>query len=467
MLFTSYSFLFLFLPLFFLSYLATPGRWRVYLLLIASYLFYGFWRFDYCLLLFGVTLLGYLGGRWIHAGPGAGRPALVASATLLLSLLGWYKYAGFFGDSWNGLADWLGAPGLEIAVPEVLLPIGISFFTFQTLSYVVDVYRGREVCRSFVDFAAYVALFPQLVAGPIVRYGDVSGEIHHPIVGAVALQEGVSRFMLGFCKKVWIANNVAPVADWAFSQSDPVMSVAWLGVVCYTLQIYFDFSGYSDMAIGIGMMLGFRFPENFRMPYRSPNITEFWQRWHITMSSFFRDYLYIPLGGNRGGRLRTLGNLLFTMLLAGLWHGAGWTFVAWGGLHGVLLVIHRLWQRSPLAAGGGRGRIHRVGATFLTLLSVMAGWVLFRSISIEDSWNMYRGLAGFNGLNAAAQFFGRVDAVFWTVFVAGILAVVLEGRMERLIPSVSLRRLLLAAGFVLAVHEIGSQGYNPFLYFQF
>ncbi|MCB1202738.1 MAG: MBOAT family protein [Verrucomicrobiae bacterium] len=467
MLFTSYSFLFLFLPFFFICYLGTPRQWRVYLLLFGSYLFYGFWRFDYCLLLFTVTLLGYLGGLWIHSGGGRRRTALITSVTLLISLLGWFKYAGFFGESWNGLASWFGMPGLQIQAPEVLLPIGISFFTFQTLSYVVDVYRGREYCRSFFDFAAYVALFPQLVAGPIVRYGDVSGEIHKPVVSFDDLREGISRFMLGFCKKVWIANNVAPVADWAFAQSDPAMSVAWLGLVCYTLQIYFDFSGYSDMAIGIGMMLGFRFPENFRNPYRSTSITEFWQRWHMTMSSFFRDYLYIPLGGNRGGRLRTLCNLVLTMLLAGLWHGAGWTFVAWGGLHGLLLVIHRLWQKSRHVSVQNPGLLIRSGATLLTLLSVMAGWVLFRSDTLEASWNMYRGLAGLNGFNGLSLFFARVDAVFLIVLTIGILAVVFEGRMIRWIPSTSIRRLLLLAAFVSAVHEIGGQGYNPFLYFQF
>jgi alginate O-acetyltransferase complex protein AlgI len=467
MLFTSYSFLFLFLPLFFLSYLATPARWRVYLLLIGSYLFYGFWRFDYCLLLFGVTALGFAGGLWIRSCPDRRRIALVVTLSLLLSLLGWYKYAGFFGSSWNGLATWLGAPGLTIPVPEVLLPIGISFFTFQTLSYVVDVYRGRESCRSFVDFAAYVALFPQLVAGPIVRYSDVSGEIHAPRVSFGNLEEGVARFMLGFCKKVWIANNVAPVADWAFSQSDPTLTVAWLGVICYTLQIYFDFSGYSDMAIGLGLMLGFQFPENFRAPYRAASITEFWQRWHITMSSFFRDYLYIPLGGNRGNRWGTLTNLLLTMLLAGLWHGAGWTFVAWGCLHGVLLVIHRLWQNSrvPPELRGGRG--YRMGAILLTLVSVMAGWVLFRSASMADALEIYRGMAGFNGIAAVGIFFARLDAVFWIVFAVGVLAVVSEGRTVRWLPSLPVRRFLLLAGFVAAVHELGSQGYNPFLYFQF
>lgn len=412
-------------------------------------------------------MLGFAGGYWIHAAPGRKRTTLVVSLTLLLSLLGWFKYAGFFGSSWNGLFTWLGAPGLTIPVPEVLLPIGISFFTFQTLSYVVDVYRGREPCRSFVDFAAYVALFPQLVAGPIVRYGDVSGEIHAPRVSMGDLQEGVARFMLGFCKKVWIANNVAPVADWAFSQGDPTLSVAWLGLFCYTIQIYFDFSGYSDMAIGLGLMLGFRFPENFRAPYRASSITEFWQRWHITMSSFFRDYLCIPLGGNRGTQWNTSVNLVLTMLLAGLWHGAGWTFVAWGCLHGGLLVVHRLWQKSTFRSERPGSAVYRFGSILLTLISVMAGWVLFRSASIADAWEMYRGLVGFNGITAAGVFVARFDAVFWIVFAVAVLAVVGEGRTMRWLPAVPVRRLLLLVGFVGAVLELGGQEYNPFLYFQF
>ena len=312
-----------------------------------------------------------------------------------------------------------------------------------------------------------MALFPQLVAGPIVRYSDVEKELPSPKTSWKAAELGASLFMAGFCKKVWIANNIAPGADWAFSLSDPTLALAWFGIVAYTLQIYFDFSGYSDMAIGLGLIIGFHFPANFRTPYLASNIADFWQRWHVTMSSFFRDYLYIPLGGNRLGLFRTMLNLILTMALAGLWHGAGWTFVIWGGFHGCMLALHRLWTRSALAI-----KIRPLGffagfSSLLTLLAVMAGWVLFRAESLTSAAAMYRGALGLNGIGPGLLLEGRYDLTFWLIFALGIAYVfLLDGRRATSLESPVVRWVWYGL-FVGALHELGCQTSNPFLYFQF
>lgn len=467
MLFTSYTFLFLFLPILFFVYLFTPAHRRSLLLLVASYLFYGLWRIDYTLLLLAVTLVGFVGGKWISTGGmSPSRIRVVLPVVLLLGGLGWFKYAGFLSGNWNFVSESFFGSVLQIKLPEILLPVGISFFTFQTLSYVIDVRRGLPPAESFISFASYVALFPQLVAGPIVRYSDVSPDIAAPQVRRDALDLGVVLFMLGFCKKVWIANNVAPAADWAFGLQEPVAAAAWIGAWAYTLQIYFDFSGYSEMAIGLGLMFGFRFPENFRFPYLASNITEFWQRWHISMSGFFRDYLYIPLGGNRNGQLRTLCNLGITMLLAGLWHGAGWTFVLWGAFHGALLAGHRVWQRR-------RGRMStdrimlRIPATMMTLLCVVLGWVLFRAESAMAAKTYFAGMSGLYGFIDLPMFAGRFDAVFYAVMFFGTAFIFVEPWLGERLRRNRIFRAMLFIFFVGAIHELGSQDYNPFLYFQF
>lgn len=470
MLFTSYAFLFLFLPVFFLLYLALPAKGRVYLIVIGSYIFYGFWRLDFCLLLLGVSLVGYLGGLGLAAATEGRtrRAALLCSLTLLLAALSWFKYAGFLGESWNGLADLCRLPAdLRIDVPEIILPVGISFFTFQSISYVVDVHRGMQPTRSWVEYFAYIALFPQLVAGPIVRYGDISTELKSPVVSFRAVEQGIVIFMIGFCKKVWLANNLGPMADWAFSLQEPPLSIAWLGLLSYTLQIYFDFCGYSDMAIGLGLMLGFHFPENFRAPYRSTSIAEFWQRWHVTMSSFFRDYLYIPLGGNRKGHLRTMANLLVTMFLAGLWHGAGWTFILWGLWHGALLAVNRAWTAAPRPFLNGANPLDRLACGALTLFVVMLGWAPFRAADLQETMAMLRGLFGGFGSDSLALLDGRANVLFWIALLLGGALVWVERRPGNRIFQTGWGKLGLLLLFVGAVHELGDQAYNPFLYFQF
>lgn len=484
MLFTSQLFLCYFLPLVSVIFWMLPKH-RIPCLLGASYVFYGFWRVDFLLLLVVVTAIGYAAGLLVERSRTNARTVVLVATVTLLGALAWFKYAGFAFEIWNSLIALAATDtrGLGAPKPDIILPLGISFFTFQVISYLVDVLRGEiPPCRSFTRFATYVALFPQLVAGPIVRYRSISEELECLRPNPTQIERGVTLFMIGFCKKVWIANNLAPTADWSFSLHSPELAVAWLGVGVYTLQLYFDFSGYSDMAVGLGLLFGFTFPTNFRAPYGSTSLTEFWQRWHITMSTFFRDYVYIPLGGNRLGKLRTAWNLIFTMVLAGLWHGAGWNFVYWGGFHGLILACERLFalpDRCP------QPRSIILGFQWArTMILVMCGWVLFRAPTPEGAASMFRGMLGINGISSGTLLDGRLDSFFLIVFLIAIIAVILEGRVglrhshnpaERpasethhapsALPPYA--KIALLATFLLGLHELGTQEYNPFLYFQF
>ena len=368
MVFTSHAFVFYFLPLVIAGYYATPTGHRSLFLAIASYLFYGWWSPWFVTLMLASTVIDFQCGRVIAAAgsrPSVRRTALLASIAANLTLLGFFKYFMFAGRNLNVVLGWLGSDPLGVI--DVVLPVGISFYTFQSMSYSIDLYRGRaRPAQRFVDFAAYVALFPQLIAGPIIRYHELADQIRSRPQSGELIAQGLMFFAIGFAKKLLIANNVGHIADAAFSADAPVWHVAWTGITAYAFQIYFDFSGYSDMAIGLGAMFGFRFSRNFNAPYQAESITDFWKRWHISLSSWLRDYLYVPLGGNRLGALRTYVNLAVTMLLGGLWHGAQWNFVVWGALHGSLLALER--------ANSKRGLLHvlprpaRVGATFTLVL---------------------------------------------------------------------------------------------------
>jgi len=346
MLFSEPVFVFLFLPLLLLGYALTPRAAQNTLLLLASLLFYAWGEGFFVLVMLGSIAFNYLVGLLLEAGRGRRRLrplALLLGVAGNLALLIVFKYAGFLVTNLNLLLAGLKLPALP--VPALHLPIGISFFTFQAMSYVIDVYRDRiPVQKHPLRIALYIALFPQLIAGPIVRYQHIARQLTRRVVTRPGLAEGIRRFILGLGKKMLLANVLAVPVDkiFAIPAHQLTTSVAWLGVVCYALQIYFDFSGYSDMAIGLGRMFGFRFLENFRYPYLARTITDFWRRWHISLSSWFRDYVYIPLGGNRRGPLRTYRNLVIVFLLCGLWHGASWTFVAWGLFHGLFLAIERL-----------------------------------------------------------------------------------------------------------------------------
>ncbi len=470
MVFSSLIFLFLFLPLFLAAYYLTPNRWRSVTILIGSYIFYAWWRVDFLLLFAGVTGWNYLIARrmTLHEGSIRGRRWMQVGVAGNLLTLGIFKYFNFGVESLNAALNASGFNTIEAL--RFILPIGISFYTFQSISFLVDVYRkDAPVPRNFRDFAAFIALFPQLIAGPVLRYKDLAGQFvarsHTPDKFAM----GAYRFMTGFAKKVLIADTVAPLVDKSFALPDPSMADAWLGALAYTVQLYFDFSGYCDMAIGLGLMMGFRFTENFNHPYISRSITEFWRRWHISLSAWLRDYLYVPLGGNRKGAARTYINLFLTMVLGGLWHGANWTFVLWGAWHGLLLGAER-------AAGGTKNKSGILMQSFrlpFTFLLIVLGWVMFRAANVDQAMNFYRAMfAGAPG--------GFSEALQWQVTGAAITALMIGYGLIFAVPLLEkwrgtsakeARSFWVHAGaitvFILSVIKLGAESYSPFLYFQF
>lgn len=392
MLFNSISFL-VFLPIALLGANALPGRWRNLFLLAASYVFYGAWDWRFLLLLWATTGVDYLAARQIAVATTAGRRRafLLLSLGTNLTVLGFFKYYDFFVESG---AQLLGAIGLPVSpwTLTVILPVGISFYTFQSMAYVIDVYRGQLACVTDLrNYALAVAYFPQLVAGPISRMGHLLPQLQRrsaPV--AERVQIGLTLMAIGFAKKVLVADLLAPEVDRIFSHPEVMSSGLLLkGAYCFALQIYGDFSGYSDIARGVSELLGVRLVKNFEQPYLSQSITEFWRRWHISLSSWLRDYLYIPLGGNRHGTWRTYRNLMLTMLIGGLWHGANWTFVAWGGLHGALLAVERRLgirgERTRWSNGGVLGVAGALARTLLTFHLATLAWIFFRAPSIASA----------------------------------------------------------------------------------
>lgn len=466
MVFSSQVFLFYFLPLVLLVYYLLPGNRHLFLLL-ASYVFYGWWNPWFVLLMLFVTAVNYAFGQWIAA-PGASRrrkrAALVASVVASLGTLGFFKYYMFAGHNFNWLLGNLGIAPLPVV--EVVLPIGISFYVFQSLSYTIDVYRGESPpVRSFFDFACFVALFPQLIAGPIVRYNTIAEQLVSRAHTWNKFSLGVALFILGLAKKVLLANTIGQVADAVFDAQAPAALDAWLGVTAYAFQIYFDFSGYSDMAIGLGRMLGFEFPRNFNAPYLSESITDFWRRWHISLSTFLRDYLYFPLGGNRRGTRRTYFNLATVMLLGGLWHGANWTFVLWGAYHGTLLIWERAMGKSSIYT-----RLPPPARIAITFLLLLFSWVLFRSPDINDAWRflsaMFGGsIAGGGSMLLAAEIYTQ-----GTLIIMAICALVVFQPVQAFDWVETLtwgKAALLILLFALSLMTMFVQAFNPFLYFQF
>jgi len=375
MLFSSTIFLFLFLPIVLLVYHLLPRTFRNGWLLVASLFFYAWGEPRFVLLMLTSILINYLFALAVHTyRMRIGVKWIMFSMIVVnLGLLGWFKYSGFFVTSINETFQ------TTLFVPEVVLPIGISFFTFQAMSYVIDVYRqAGQVQKNPLDLALYIALFPQLIAGPIVRYETVADEINHRRETLPEFSQGVRRFIIGLSKKMILANGCGQVADTVFNMKDLSMGLAWIGIIAYALQIYFDFSGYSDMAIGLGLMFGFHFLENFNYPYISKSVSEFWRRWHISLGSWFRDYVYIPLGGNRVSPWKQYRNLGIVWMLTGLWHGASWTFVAWGAYYGLWIMLEKAFLGKILA------RVP-VLATIWTLVLVLVGWVFFRSTTFPEA----------------------------------------------------------------------------------
>jgi alginate O-acetyltransferase complex protein AlgI len=473
--FSSVTFLFFFLPLVLIAYHLAPRRVRNLLLLVTSLGFYTWGAGAFVIGLVGSMVANYLVGlrleQRVDAGDERGAKRVLAVGVVInLALLAFFKYANFAVDSWNGVLAAAGIPALPWA--PILLPIGISFFTFHALSYLVDIYRG--VARHLVspiDFGLYIAFFPQLIAGPIVRFHEIRDQLVQRRETVDAATAGMYRFALGLGKKVLIADTVAPIADAAFGTptGELTAGVALLGVVAYTVQLYFDFSGYSDMALGLALLFGIRFPENFDRPYASRSITEFWRRWHMSLSRWFRDYLYIPLGGNRGSNLATYRNLIIVFLATGLWHGANWTFVAWGIFHGTLLLLER-------ATGAGRGGGVRAWPwQGVTIALVVAGWVMFRSPSIDYAVGYFGAFARPGGLPVPPEVALAAEPLALAALVIGCASALLPGtwvtgvQLERPqhLRNRVLRLAMAAVVLPAAIVLVLTGSFSPFLYFQF
>jgi alginate O-acetyltransferase complex protein AlgI len=482
MVFSSPIFLFLFLPIVLTLYWFFPGiKERNYWLLFTSLVFYAWGEVLFIFLLLASTLGNYLLGLWVdNTKDRRKRKAAVAVAVALnIGILAFFKYANFIADNLAPLLHSLGLPPLHSNIP---LPIGISFFTFHALSYVIDIYRGKSrAATNPTDTALYIFFFPQLIAGPILRWGAIAPQLLKRTPTPDLFAEGVRRFVWGLSKKVIVANVVALPADQIFALSPEELSppVAWFGLVCYTLQIYFDFSGYSDMAVGLGKMFGFKFIENFNYPYISQSIKEFWRRWHISLSTWFRDYLFIPMGGSRVSEPRTYLNLLTVFFLCGLWHGASWTFVVWGLYHGIFLVLERTRFGTWVEA------LPRLLRHLYALLLVMGGWVFFRANTWPDAMAFFSALVGL-GADTQAQPLGRyaTNQVLWSIGIGVVLSAPiwpwLRGSLARwteartgvgrtAMETASLVLDPLMTGMLLLVSAAWLAGgtYNPFIYFRF
>ncbi|MCP4821259.1 MAG: MBOAT family protein [Shimia sp.] len=472
MVFSAPIFLFGFLPSFLVIYYLTPARFRTTTLLVASCIFYGWWKVSYLLLVLGIAALSYVAGAVaVNAQHKSMRIwAVRFGIAANLAILAWFKYAYFIAGTYSDALLRLGAtPGGGLSLPEIVLPIGLSFLVFQSISYILDVARGDAPPASrLVDFLAFSSLFPQLIAGPILRYKDLAHQFAHRTHSLALFIQGIQRFVIGLAMKVLIADSVAPLADRMFALGTPSMAEAWLGAAAYAIQLFFDFAGYSAMAIGLGLMLGFRFIENFDAPYISRSVTEFWKRWHISLSTWLRDYLYVPLGGNRGGALKTYRNLLLTMVLGGLWHGANWTFILWGIWHGGLMAIER--------ALGSKNRATvwpRAIAWPLTMVFVLIGWVMFRAESVTHAFGMYQGMAGFNMIALSPEvslLLRPTEVICLTIGMIFAVAPAYVAPRITLSPTLVWQRLrspAVAALFVMCSVLIQARGEAPFLYFQF
>lgn len=465
MLFSSIPFLYYFLPLVLAVYFLTPARFRNAVLLLASLIFYAWGEPKYVLLMLASILSGYGFGLLQERYRGQKGAKLVCglSVAVSLSFLLYFKYADFFLENFNA-ATGLGVPLLRIA-----LPIGISFYTFQIISYTVDVYRGEPAQKNLIHLAAYVAMFPQLIAGPIVRYSDIAQQLEHRSHSTALAAEGVRRFLIGLGKKILIANQLGELCSVFRASDEKSVLFYWLYAVAFALHIYFDFSGYSDMAIGLGKVFGFHFLENFNYPYISASITEFWRRWHMSLGTWFRDYVYIPLGGNRVGRARQLLNILVVWMLTGFWHGAAWNFVVWGLMFAVLLIMEKLWLLKPLSKC-------RPLAHLYVVFFVVISFVIFNAENMGQALSDIGGLFGAGGIplvSAEAVYCLRSFALVLILAVLGATPLLRNG-LVRLSQYPTAGKVLNALEpftlFVLLLVMTGylvDDSFNPFLYFRF
>ena len=466
MIFSSLTFLLIFLPITLALYYIVPGRFKNAALLLCSLIFYAWGEPVYIVLMLYSILMNYVCGLLMERHENARRQVLVFGVILNLFLLGFFKYAGFLAESFNSV---FGRFGLSLPVREIALHIGISFYTFQALSYLIDLYRGKfPAQKSLTRFALYITMFPQLIAGPIVRYETVAEELENRKLSLAKFGKGSMVFIEGLAMKVLLANQVGTIADELRALADSLSTTsAWLGALAYFFQIYFDFAGYSLMAIGLGYMLGFTFIKNFDYPYLSTSVTEFWRRWHISLGTWFREYVYIPLGGNRVSTLKHIRNILIVWLLTGLWHGAAWNFVLWGLYYGLLLLLEKyVLSRIKLPKA--------IGWLYTTVL-VIVGWVIFSGESLAQSLSMLGAMFGAGG-GAANKFFDQTALYYLTtnwriLLVSAICATpVLKVIRDRLLRSFIGRAVLVIVYvglLALAVMFLVVQNYNPFLYFRF
>ena len=471
MVFASLEFLTLFLPAFLLVYALARPAWRNVILLIGSWLFYGWLSPLFLSLHVVLTIVAWVGGLLVdRAREGSkGRVRLlIALIVINTAVLCWYKYANILAGTWSDLITYYGAMPLEWQ--RVALPAGLSFIVLQAISYLVDVHRHTvPVERSFINYATYISMFGHSIAGPIIRYDWVRRELNQRYFNWQNFSLGARRFMIGMCMKVLVADTLSPLVDVAFHLENPSFVDAWIGCLAYSLQLFFDFAGYSAMAIGLGLMLGFHFPENFNRPYLASSIQDFWRRWHLSLSSWLRDYLYIALGGNRNGAWKTYRNLFLTMAIAGLWHGGdSWNYLLWGSAHGVALCVDRLWSRSRLPG------IPPLLSHSLTLLFVFLAWTLFRAPDFHSAMTMYAGQFGLHDFalgDALAVTLRPVHGLAAMLGLVCILAPLLQSRVEQRFARhalfVPITALWPVAGFLLSFALIASREAVPFLYFQF
>ncbi|MBR2311146.1 MAG: MBOAT family protein [Oscillospiraceae bacterium] len=461
MLFSGIPFLFYFLPIVLILYFLVPRKFKNTVLLLASLFFYGWGEPKYLFLMAGTILLFYLCGLAIEkaATQSKKRLWLTVSVVVSLVLLGIFKYADFFVGSFNA------STGLSVPLLQLALPIGISFYTFQCLSYTIDVYRGNTPAqKSIVSFGAYVALFPQLIAGPIVRYTDVAKELESRQHSREGFYLGLRRFFFGLSKKVLLANQLGALTELFRQSGEKSVVFYWMYAIAFTLHIYFDFSGYSDMAIGLGRIFGFRFPENFDYPYLSRSVTEFWRRWHMTLGGWFRDYVYIPLGGNRVSKARWIFNILTVWTLTGLWHGAAWNFVLWGLLYAAFLLLEKF---LPL-----HKNLPSVLQRCYVMLVVVLGFVLFNAADLRQAVGDIAGMFGLNGapfINSTTLYYLRSNAVLFILSLFGATPLVKklgEKASEKTIGA-ALEPVVLILLFLLCTAYLVDGSFNPFLYFRF
>lgn len=468
MVFSSMTFLWIFLPLLLISYFLIKEKYRNILLVIFSIIFYSWGEPQYVILMLISILINYILGILLEKTKNK-KIILLIAILINFGLLGYFKYFNFLVDNINKLFNY------NVITPHnIVLPIGISFYTFQIISYIIDVYRGDiRAQKNILDLALYISFFPQLIAGPIVKYHDINEQLQHRTITIEKFADGIRRFIYGLSKKVILSNSLALIADKIFDTSIANVStpVAWIGAICYMLQIYFDFSGYSDMAIGLGKMFGFEFMENFNLPYISKSITEFWRRWHISLSTWFKEYLYIPLGGNRKGKLRTYINLFIVFLATGIWHGAAWNFIFWGLYNGLFLILERIKLKEIL----DKNKFKLIKYVY-SLLVTLFGWVLFRANGLKNAIKYIKTMiiptkaVASSNLNILSILTLRnIIIIIISILFSGVIQVVFLKNKEKfkIFYKKYLEVTILIVLFTICIMSLASNTYNPFIYFRF